>query len=541
MNPALLTLIRLQSRAFIRRVARSTESRTRAAFLAIGLIVIVIWLGSGLMLAVAGRSAPTKGVPIPQRFAAVAPLALLGICVLTIVSSAGDKAIAFTPGEVDMLFPAPFTRRELLAYKLSKSTLAALLTALLMSLVLLRYADWWPACYVGVFFTLLFIQLFSTAGVLLGHAVGQRAHSLFQKIVLFGALIVALFVGRHWLSTHGGTEAFYHFKSSPVGRVILAPFDPFGRAITAPDLQTLLHFGALAMFIDVALLLVVVLLDAHYVEAALTASRRRYALIRRIRGGSMLGSGVKGDVTWSLPTLPWLMGAGPIIWRQASSAARSARGLLIVLLIVAVGVGPLFASAVKSTNIAQVLIGTMAWLTVLLSGLLKFDFRGDLDYIEELKALPLKPASLALGQIVVPTLILTAAHVLLLAGVLFATPGNRGVLIAAAFLALPFNALLMAMENLIFLLFPTRAAAASPGDFQVLGRQVAQLVMKAMAVMIGFLIAMGFAVPIYIMLGGPVVVLTAVAALVLLIETAALIPAIAWAYNRFDPSIDVPA
>ena len=48
--------------------------------------------------------------------------------------------------------------------------------------------------------------------------------------------------------------------------------------------------------------------------------------------------------------------------------------------------------------------------------------------------------------------------------------------LTAAALAFPFNALLMSTENLIFLLFPSRPAASSPGDFQVLGRQAAQAV-----------------------------------------------------------------
>jgi len=216
--------------------------------------------------------------------------------------------------------------------------------------------------------------------------------------------------------------------------------------------------------------------------------------------------------------------------------------LLFVLLIIALGVGPVFATMLKSADIAQPLVGAVAWLTVLLSGLLKFDFRGDLDYMEELKALPLRPASISIGQLIVPTMILSATHVLLLLGVAFSVSADqRELLVVAACLALPFNGLLMATENLIFLLFPTRPAAASPGDFQVLGRQAAQLVMKAIAVMLGCLLAAGVAVPIYILTGGSLVLVTVLAGLILLAETAVLIPAIAWAYNRFDPSVDTPA
>ena len=52
-----------------------------------------------------------------------APLALFGFTLLFVFTSAGEAAIYFTPAEVDLLFAAPFTRRELLIYKLAKTAL----------------------------------------------------------------------------------------------------------------------------------------------------------------------------------------------------------------------------------------------------------------------------------------------------------------------------------------------------------------------------------------------------------------------------------
>jgi hypothetical protein len=541
MNPSLFTLIRLQYRGFMRRMTRGAESPRRAIFLVVGLVMILAWVGPGLITAVAVRHGhPEKLQASEHRFRIAAPVALLAICLLTIISSAGDKAIAFSPGEVDMLFPGPFTRRELLGYKLTKSALAAFLSALVMSLALMPYSTSWAACYVGVFFTLLFIQLFSTAGVLLGQALGQHAQTMFRRVVLFGAIGLVLLIARNYLASRGGMRALYEFRDSHLGRSILAPFEPFGRAITARDSTELARSAGAAALIDLGLLAVVILLDANYVEAALAASRRRYAQIQRIRGGSLLGSIAKGNVTWRLPQPPWFRGAGPVAWRQATSAARSAKGLLLVLLVVAIAIGPLFASALHTANIAHELIAVIAWLTVLLSGLLKFDFRGDLDYIEQLKALPLAPRRLAVGQVIVPTVILTAAHVLLLGGVAAATRPHNSMLLVAACLALPFNALLITIENVIFLLFPTRPAAASPGDFQVIGRQAIQLVIKGFAVLIGLGMALGIAAPIFVLMGGSLLAPTIIAWTVLGVEAVALIPVIAWAFGRFDPSIDTP-
>ena len=40
-----------------------------------------------------------------------------------IVSSSGDKAIAFTPGEVDMLFPGPFSRARAAGIQIARRVL----------------------------------------------------------------------------------------------------------------------------------------------------------------------------------------------------------------------------------------------------------------------------------------------------------------------------------------------------------------------------------------------------------------------------------
>src|SRR4051794_36428968 len=115
---ALFKLVFLQFRGFFRRTLGTARSPRRAAFLLIGIGVVVLWLTPALYTFMAVGRNPARSHLSTYRFREIAPLALLGICLLTMISSAGDKAIAFTAGEVDMLFPGPFTRRQLLAYKL---------------------------------------------------------------------------------------------------------------------------------------------------------------------------------------------------------------------------------------------------------------------------------------------------------------------------------------------------------------------------------------------------------------------------------------
>ena len=60
------------------------------------------------------------------------PVAMLLYVVLTILTSLGERAIYFSPSEVDFLFPAPFSRRQILLYKILGSVTAAIFVALLM-------------------------------------------------------------------------------------------------------------------------------------------------------------------------------------------------------------------------------------------------------------------------------------------------------------------------------------------------------------------------------------------------------------------------
>jgi hypothetical protein len=541
-HPALYKLIALQGRGLVRRTLRGAGTPRRIVFFAVGAAVFLLWLGPVLLVATKARS-PKQRERVVSHVRTVMPMALLGICVVTAITSAGDKAIAFTPGEVDQLFPGPFTRRELLAYKLIKSTLAAVLTGLILSIVMLQRAQWWPACFVGVFLSLLFVQWFSIAMVLGGQAVGAAAYSRVRKLLMVGVAAIVVLGVRTWMAdgTSHGEAALERFRDSPAVNAILTPLQPFAQAMTAGGATALLKWSTYAIVLNAGLLVLVFLLDSYYVEAAMAASERRYAKIQRIRAGSFLSLGVSKTATWHLPALPWAGGAGPIAWRQLTNAGRSARGLLLLLLIVAVGAGPVLATAGHNKEIVNVLFGVLAWLTFLCSSMMNFDFRGDVDLIDTLKALPLRESAVAVGQLVVPVLLLTMVHTLLLGIAAAMLPGQRAILLGALVLALPFNAILFGAENLIFLLFPSRPAAVSPGDFQVMGRKFVFLLMKALMLAVAGIIALTAALLVWIATGRSLAPAIAVGWLALAAEAIALVPAIAWAYRRFDPSIHTPA
>ena len=124
-------------------------------------------------------------------------------------------------------------------------------------------------------------------------------------------------------------------RESPVFRVVLAPFEVFTRAIYAEDwFPDLVCWGAAALAIDAALLIVVLKLDANYIESAATISQKIYERIRRTKQGGGIAMPVSSRAgRLGMPQLPWLAGAGPVAWRQLLLVIRTSRHLFITSLI----------------------------------------------------------------------------------------------------------------------------------------------------------------------------------------------------------------
>src|SRR6185437_13842340 len=112
--------------------------------------------------------------------------------------------------------------------------------------------------------------------------------------------------------------------------------------------------------------------------------------------------------------------------------------------------------------------------------------------------------------------------------------------LACAVYVLPINFLLFALDNLLFLLFPTRLMAATPGDFQALGRNVLFLVAKATVLFMVGLAAGMVGGWVYLVFGENLLLATLAAWPVVVLSAAALVPLVAWAFTIFDVGRDTP-
>jgi hypothetical protein len=550
MNHALRLLIVLQGKSLLRRTVRGLRSAKGVIFFALALLVVGLWLWSAIMMA----RHPGQQVD-PEHARVAAPLGMLGMCLLMLLTSdrgpSGGGAIPFTPAEVDLLFPAPFTRRQLLAYKIAKMLAGTIFSGLVSAAALWRFAAGWFQALAAMVLAMSFLQLLRIAISLASQIVGARAYSRGRKailVIIFASIVLPLVPALLKQQHRGFYELASALRASKVGAILLAPLDPFGRIFTQTRLWAGLVDASIVLAMDGVLLVLIFWLDADYLEVSAEQSKILYEKVRRVREGGIMAIGFKARA--SLPTLPHLGGAGAIAWRQLTSALRGSRGLLVLLVVMMViAILPMIRSGgggQRGDRGAGSAIGVLVMMTLVIGNALKFDFRGDLDRMDHLKSLPASALAVCIGQLIAPTLMMTACHLLFVgiisvAQVLLAPPQSQPpstLLIGAALLALPVNALLFEIENLIFLYFPSRAAVAA-GDFQGVGRQILVFFAKALLLVFAGGIALLVAVVVHAASGVEILSLASAAACLAAIVVG-LVPLLARAFRTFDVSIDVP-
>jgi hypothetical protein len=542
MNRTLWLLLGLQMRGWMRYLARGASTVRGLILLLVGLGVFLPWLFAVL-------TGPGVGQVGRERLVDYGPATLLLYCLVNVLFTPSERAVYFTPAEVQFLFAGPFTRRQVLVYKIVLSLLVSVPATMFLGAIVRVRDGWLPAVLLGLFLISSFMQLFTMALGLLANALGARLYSHGRRaLAVVGAVLLGLLV------LEAGRRAGWQWRAvgeqvaaTAVWRTVSWPLQSFFVALGSRGFADLAVPLLVGLGVNGALVVVILALEHSYQEASAAASARRYAALRRRRGHSA-GAEPPGGARaarFALPALPWWGGIGPVLWRQLTSAFRGLGRLVFVFVLICVvlafAVGGTLAEAVAEspTKLLPALF-VVAWVSVFMTALVPFDFRGDLDRIAMLKTLPVLPWRLALGQLLTPVLLLSVFQWLTLA-LLWALAPEEGMLVAGltAFVP-PFNFVLVALDNLLFLLFPVRIAAATPGDFQALGRNV--------LLSIGKLIGMLVVIACASVVSGLAYALTqsywlAVAAAwpVLVVCGAGLVPLVALAFVWFDVGRDTPA
>ncbi len=543
MDRALAKLIFLRFRGGLRRRLRrlGTASgliRSIAGFGFVGIcLVYLVWRAPSAEHAV---WAPDAVKPATVE---MMPVMLLAMCLVTLATTSGPT-IYFNPAEVNFLLAGPFHRRSLLLYKFAIYAVGALISALFVAVCLPHYAGGWASALAGTFLTLAFIQLFSAGVGLLGQTVAARTFFRMRWTMI---VVVGLVAAVAWRVRVGEAEAsdlassFHAWRSSVAGQVLLAPFHVFSKTLMAESGRDLLRWGSLAAGINLVLLGVTLWLDAEYIEAVETSSRRLHERWQRMRRGRAVAHS-EAMVGLRIPRLPRFGGVGPIAGRQLTTAVRTSYRSLAFLLIGSALSGPLLVAAAEDGVPTATLVGMVMVASVVLAPrMLTFDLRGDVDHFDQLRSLPLSPIIVTLGELTAPVLLASTAHLLLLATTILTAPSSVRPFLLALIPSIPaVNLLHYGLENLIFLLFPSRVLPVGRVDFEFFGRMFLETGFKLFWLTICLAVAGVLAVIVYVATGQGLILASAVAGFWLLIVAALTTLVAARAFRQFDMSRSLP-
>jgi hypothetical protein len=532
---SLWLLLALRSRAWARNWVRKIRSLKGALLAVVGGLVFLPMIVTALFAPRVQVGAQVEALRL------YGPLGLFGYCLLNVLLSAGDRAITYSPAEVNFLFCGPYPPRQLLLYKVAAGVGAAALTTPFMLLAFRHHTASTFAAFVGLFLALMLLYLFSIALGLTISTVGALAFNRGRKLLLLAVLAAAALavapLGEKALALSPGELLDRALRSPTVG-VIVGPFRPFVMAFTAdrlwPDLAL---WSAASLGVDLALLGVVLALNARFLEASAAASARLYERVKRLRRGEVWAASAPSKARFSVPMLPWWGGIGPNLWRQLTTASRSLSklmGLGFLFLIPVVTV--LLTERKDPTEVfaAGPSLSILFGIAMFAPTMVGFDFRPDLARMEDLKTLPIPPTRLALGQVVTPVLVLSAVEWFALALVAGATRPGALVAVGAAALVLPLNLLLVAVENLYFLWFPYRMSGFNTFDFQAMGRQMLLLMAKLASLAAAAAVAAALGAVVYYVTGGSWAAVVAAVWLVLAACGLAVLPLVAHAFSSFD-------
>jgi hypothetical protein len=555
MHPALFLLMRLRRRALLRKTLSGlkTVRGTLLLLTAAGMLVAFVLpqLLTPLLSALSPEAARANRQLVEAALPDIrtlGPLFLLVFALFSVATSWGEAAIYFTPSEVDFLFAAPFTRRELLYFKLLKSIQNAVLAGSFFALVGARYAPSMISMWLGCVLVLLFINSFTLAGTLLSQAVSARAYTRTRQILLVGVvLLIGLGLAQAfpYFDPRNPLASAELFRQSAAGRILLAPFEVFPRIMTAESFGELALWSAIGTGMVTGLFALAVILDVNYLETAQQVSQRVYERLQRMRQGGAIGTiQLRGVQRLRISPLPWLFGLGPNLWRQWLLLIRRSQGIVFLLLFIVVGgVAILLASrqgmAKNVYLVPLMIVGGLVYQSLLTAIQMPAGFRGDLDRMDWLKSLPIRPAAIVWGEVGGAVLLLSLLQALTLVAAWGLFRSAHEVFAAGLAFLVPLNLLVFGIENLVFLVFPLRMTPTTAGDFQFLGKYLLLTMLKMGIVCICLMIAAAGAI-LYLLIPNLGIVLS-FSMLLLVAMDALVLHLAALAFLRFDVSRDTPA
>lgn len=487
LHPALLALVRLKVRAWLRQMRRRLRTPSGFLFGLIGALLTIAWFAS-----VAFRSRLTSEPSLDPALAeGVARGTLAVFAFLVAATSLTHRGLYLPKDEIERLLSAPVTRPDLVRYRLVTNLGRSLLFALFMGLVVAPRMPVGGFGFAGAVLAMLTLPVFGQAvAILFGDAenrVGRLVKRVPVRVLRIAAavvlwLVILVFVMGDDLFGDGGDapppptsgdppgaglrglglgvsrlDFLARLVENPAFRAATLPFRPWSAVMAATDHASFWPALALAVLLSALIFEATARIPVDFRELSLATSAdvaRRLSRLRSGRGGIGGTEVHRRALGWHVP---WIFGQRPfgaVAWLKCCAILRRARGTLLFAVFV-VGLTTWMAVDLFAEPVGGALFLALLGTIYLASGL-RFDFRGDLDVMEVVKAWPLAPWKLFLATLLPEVLVVS----LLVGGAVSIRAGITGELppgVVGVIAATPVVSLLwLALDNAVFLVAPVR-------------------------------------------------------------------------------------
>jgi ABC-2 type transport system permease protein len=497
----------LLGRSFRNRLVRQRK-RLRSPTAVLGLLLGIAYLGL-VFGNPAGRTAfsarPFGGAGV--ELAATLLLVFIGRWWLF---GAERQALAFTPAEVHFLFPAPLSRRTIVAYRLARTQFVLLINAAIWTWIF--QATGTPAAARFLAFWVLFGTLHMhmlgaslvRAGMLEHGAAGARRHRV--AVILLGAVAVALawsiITQADAISAADGMLATLRaigtaLQSGPA-HVALAPLRFLLQPALASTLADWVYSLPLALLVAAVHLVWVLNADVAFEEAAVEASERHARRLDAWRQGRGLSDAPRGAVRTRLTLAPTGHPAVAILWKNIIAMTRSIRGAgvaRVFVIVLSIVVFSALNSKREFVEMLGVMLGTWAGFLIVAGPVwVRYDFRRDLARLDSLRVLPLSGTAVAAAEVAGSAFAITALQFAMLAlggatlslgGMAVPTPPTS-VIVMFLIAAFPLNVIVVGVHNVYALSSPDagRRASARAAGIEAFGVHLLVMLLSLLALSI---------------------------------------------------------
>lgn len=501
---ALWVLTRLRVRGGIRKQWRRLKRPSGFFFALLGFLAMAAWIGSLIL----GMGMQRGGDIDPERARLGARLACTLLAGLSIVGAMNHRGLYLPHEEIERLLASPVRRGDLVRYRMRGGLLRALLSSVLLGTLAATRMPVPFFGFVGAVVSISTLPILGQGASLLAGAVERRMHSRFPSkpfrlMTLVASLVIGLLVGGYIVSVFsvgggfqrrleswGVAEGLGGVAAQPWVRTLTWAFDPWARVIAADGWSEFLRAGGIVLGIGFLLFEAVARLPIDFRELSLRTSAdvaQRLNRQRRLGLGASASKATAQSASWRVP---WWLGRGPfgaIAWRKTAGIVRKARGTFVTSAVVLafLTLMSLILDRSEGKQGPAAALGGAAFLVVLgnvyLCSGLRFDFRDDLDRMEQIKSWPLKPRRIfmatLLPEVFFVNLLLTVA--ILVRSLAFGSWSPWILLLLGIQPAMTFA--WVALDNAVFLMAPVRYLPGQEGALQHSGRALVMMFVRMLA------------------------------------------------------------